>query len=57
MFFLTELSLVHYSIIMGNNPLKLVTFVVYVARCTIRLLLGMGHSSIILGTLTPRVHA
>ncbi|KAI3700488.1 hypothetical protein L2E82_45118 [Cichorium intybus] len=34
-FFLTELGLVHYAIIMGNNPSKLAATAVYAARCTL----------------------
>lgn len=35
MFFLTELGLVHYSIVMGNSHSKLAASAVYAARCTL----------------------
>lgn len=34
-FFLTELGLIHYSVIMANNPSKLAASAVYAARCTL----------------------
>ncbi|KVH91526.1 Cyclin A/B/D/E [Cynara cardunculus var. scolymus] len=34
-FFLTELGLIHYSVIITNNPSKLAASAVYAARCTL----------------------
>ncbi|KAI3829043.1 hypothetical protein L1987_03157 [Smallanthus sonchifolius] len=35
-FFLTELGLIHYSVIITNNPSKLAASAVYAARCTLK---------------------
>ena len=34
-FFLTELGLIHYSVIISNKPSKLAAVAVYAARCTL----------------------
>lgn len=35
-FFLTDLGLIHYSVVINNNPSKLAASAVYAARCTLK---------------------